>query len=166
MSTSFVVDRPCCAPRAVATTSESIRHRSVESRMRGFTLIEVIIVVAIIGILAAIAVPAYSQYMTDGRRTDAIAFLSEAAGEQVRYFSSNNQYADSMDELGYGNAATFVTPEGHYTVSIVNPGSRAKFTLTATPIAGGRQAGDTECLAFTITDTGVKRNTGTNTDCW
>lgn len=134
--------------------------------MQGFTLIEVLIVIAIIGILAAIAVPNYSQYMTDSRRTDAITFLSEVAGEQVRYFSSNNQYADTMQELGYGTAATFATPEGHYTVSVANPGGRGKFVLTAVPVTGGKQADDTECAAFTISDTGVKKNTGTNTDCW
>lgn len=135
-------------------------------KSQGFTLIEVLIVVAIIGILAAIAVPSYTQYITDGRRTDAIAFLSEAAGEQIRYFSANNQYAGSMGELGYGTGATFVTPEGHYSVSVDNPGSQARFILTATPVAGGKQAGDVECASFTISDTGVKRNTGTNTDCW
>jgi len=166
MSTFFIFNHLCCATRAMAAPGASEAHRSVGLRTRGFTLIEVMIVVAMIGILAAIAVPGYSQYMTDGRRTDAISFLSEVAGEQVRYFSSNNRYADSMDELGYGDAATFVTPEGHYTVSVTNPGSRARFMLTATPVADGRQAGDTECLAFTITDTGVKKNTGTNTDCW
>ncbi len=135
-------------------------------RLQGFTMIEVMIVVAIIGILAAIAVPSYSQYMVDSRRTDAITFLSEAAGEQVRYFSSNNQYADSMDELGYGTTATVLTPEGHYSVGVANPGGRGKFVLTATPVVGGKQAGDTECASFTISDTGVKKNTGTNTDCW
>lgn len=133
----------------------------------GFTLIEILIVVAIIGIVAAIAVPNYSQFMTDGRRTDAITFLSEAAGEQMRYFSDNNQYADDMQALGYGAAATFDTPEGHYRVSVTNPGGLASFVLTATPVAGGAQAGDAECEAFTINDKGVRKNVGgTDTDCW
>ena len=135
-------------------------------RQVGFTLIEILIAVAIIGIIAAIAVPSYSQYLRDARRTDAITFLSEVAGEQVRYFSDNNQYATDMQELGYGSAATFVTPEGHYQVSVSNPGGTGRFLLTATPVATGRQASDTECKAFTISDTGVRQNTGYNTDCW
>ncbi len=148
-----------------AVVRRNVRN-NCQVKAQGFTLIEVIIVVAIIGILAAIAVPSYTQYLTDGRRTDAITFLSEAAGEQIRYFSANNQYAGSMGELGYGTGATFVTPEGHYSVSVDNPGSQGRFVLTATPVADGPQAGDVECAAFTISDTGVKRNTGTNADCW
>ena len=136
------------------------------SSNNGFTLIEMMIVVAVIGIIAAIAVPSYSQYMFDARRTDAIAFLSEVAGEQQRYFTENNQYATSMSEMGYGDAATFDTPEGHYVVSVTNPDSTGRFLLTATPVTGGKQAGDDECLAFTISDTGVKGNTGSHTDCW
>lgn len=135
-------------------------------RQAGFTLIEILIAVAIIGIIAAIAVPSYIQYLTDARRTDATTFLSEVAGEQVRFFSDNNQYASDMQELGYGSAATFDTPEGHYQVSVSNPGGLGSFLLTATPVATGKQASDTECEAFTINDTGVRRNTGVNSDCW
>lgn len=132
----------------------------------GFTLIEVLIAVAIISIIAAIAVPSYTGFMIDTRRTDAIGFLSEVAGEQQRYFTENNQYAATMKELGYGDAATFNTPEGHYVVSVSNPGSTARFVLTATPVTGGKQAGDAECLAFTISDTGARQSTGSDTDCW
>ena len=131
----------------------------------GFTLIEVLIVVAIIGVVAGIAVPSYSKYMTDARRTDAISFLSEVAGEQVRYFSDNNQYATTMQELGYGATATFTTPEGYYVVSVDNS-TALKFLLTATPVAGGKQVGDAECASFTISNTGQKKSTGTQTDCW
>jgi len=131
----------------------------------GFTLIEVIIVVAIIAIVAVIAVPSYSNYMTDARRTDAISFLSEVAGEQARYFSNNNRYATSMQELGYGGADTYPTPEGHYVVSVSNA-TAIKFLLTATPAAGGKQAGDQECANLTLSNTGQKKSTGTNADCW
>lgn len=132
----------------------------------GFTLIEVIVVVAIIGIIAAIAVPSYARYMIDARRTDAMVILSELAGEQQRYFTENNEYADDMQTLGYGSAATLISPEGHYLVSVSNPGGMGRFVLTATPVAGGKQADDSECLAFTISDTGAKQNTGSDTDCW
>jgi len=132
----------------------------------GFTLIEVMIALAIIGIIAAIAVPSYSSYMIDARRTDAMAFLSEVAGEQQRYFTENNQYAADMQELGYGSAATFASPEGHYVVSISNPGGNGSYLLTAAPASGGKQASDSECLAFTISHTGARQSTGSDTDCW
>lgn len=139
---------------------------SVGAQARGFTMIEILIAIAIIAILSAVAIPQYSKFMTDTRRSDAISFLSEVAGEQVRYFSSNNEYAASMSELGYGSAATFESPEGFYTISVSNPGGSGRFLLTATPITGRQQANDAECLAFTISDTGVKRSTGTDTNCW
>lgn len=147
-------------------SSSSFQH-AAEQRAgeSGFTLIEVMIVVAIIAIIAGIAVPSYSKYMIDARRTDAISFLSEVAGEQTRYFSNNNQYATSMSELGYGTADTAVSPEGHYVVSVSNS-TALKFLLTATPVAGGKQASDVECASLTISHTGQKKSTGTDKACW
>lgn len=143
-------------------------HSNRPARNDGFTLIEVLITVAIIGILAAIAVPSYSIYITKANRTDAMTFLSEVAGEQQRYFSENNQYAEKMSELGYGTANSAASPEAHYSVSISNPNGAGKgYLLTATPVNGGRQQGDDECKSFTISSTGVKGNTGgSHSDCW
>ena len=83
-----------------------------------------------------------------------------------RYFTENNQFAATMKELGYGDEASFVTPEGHYVVSISNPGGTGRYLLAATPVTDGKQAGDDECLAFTLSDTGVRKNTGSNEKCW
>ena len=130
----------------------------------GFTLIEVVVTVAIVGILAAIAVPAYSRYVTSARRTDATVFLMEAAGEQARYRSERNEYADDLAELGY-EQATMITPEGHYRVS-VDAASTNAFELVATPVAGGPQAGDAECGSFRITSTGRRYTSTGSDDCW
>ena len=146
-------------------------NRRYKGRLQsGFTLIEILITVAIIGIVAAIAVPGYTQYITKANRTDAMNFLSEVAGEQQRYFSQNNVYASDMSDLGYGGDETYGSPEGHYVISITVPASPApatSYTLSATPATDGRQADDAECEVFTLSSNGLKANTGgTNSNCW
>ncbi len=132
----------------------------------GFTLIELMITVAIIGILVAIAVPSYSAYLKDSRRTDAIVMLLEVAGEQERFYSENNEYAETMADLGYGTGTqnSFASPDGHYNVT-VSARTERTYTLTAAPVAGGAQAGD-ECGNFLVTSTGGKSVTGSGTNCW
>ncbi len=133
----------------------------------GFSMIELIIVIAIIGILSAIAIPSYTAYMQKTRRIDATTFLQETAGEQYRFFTENNRYATEMQELGYGAAATFPSKEGLYTVSIANP-TPTSYVLTAAPVTGGAQAGDAECGSITLSSTGLKGATGTGgmLSCW
>lgn len=128
---------------------------------------ELLIIVAILGILVAIAIPGYNAYMEKTRRIDAISFLQEVAGEQVRFFSDNNEYAKSMDELGYGTGATVVSPEGHYTVSVANA-VPTSFTLTAAPVDTSPQADDKLCASFTLDSTGLKGISGTSDvdACW
>lgn len=67
----------------------------------GFTLIELMIVVAIVGILAAIAYPSYQEYVLRGNRSEAQALLNDAAARQERYYTQNNTYADTTAKLGY-----------------------------------------------------------------
>lgn len=131
---------------------------------QGFSLMELMVAVAIVGIIAAIAIPSYNGYVLQSRRTDAVAFLLEAAGEQVRFFSENNAYATTMTMLGYGNNAE-PSENGHYTISVTSTASNV-FTLTATP--AGDQARDLECANFTIDSIGTKNVSGTATraDCW
>lgn len=120
----------------------------------GFSLIEVMIVVAILGIILGIGVPSYSSYMEKTRRADAIALLSEVAGEQERFFTENNRYATTMTEMGY-TAATELSENGFYGVSVTASGGTT-FTLTAAPIAGEPQENDTKCGSFTINSAGSK----------
>ncbi len=133
----------------------------------GFSLIEVLIVVAIIGILAAVAVPSYAKYMEKTRRADAVTFLSDAAAEQYRFFSENNRYATKMSELGMSNGDTAQSDEGHYVITVVSPNDTS-YTLTATPVAGSPQAKDTECGAFSVTSSNQKSVSGSSSaaNCW
>ena len=135
----------------------------------GFTLIELMIVVAIIAILAAIGYPAYQDQVQKTRRSDGIAALSQAAQLQERWFSQNGTYSLTINDIGGSGS-----PEGFYTISVANPGTAGCssngniycFALTATPT--GAQTNDTRCANLTLSNTGVKGNSGTlpSTDCW
>jgi type IV pilus assembly protein PilE len=127
---------------------------------RGFNLIELMIVVTIVGILAAIAYPAYQDQMIASRRSDGQAALLNMSGLMEHYFTENNTYVGANPTaLGITN----LSQQGYYTVS-VSASTASSYTLTATPVVGGPQASDTTCGPLTITNTNVKGpNPGT---CW
>jgi len=126
----------------------------------GFSLIEVMVVVAIIGILTAIAVPSYSIYITTSNRTEAQRSLVDLVNRQEQFYMDYRQYAADTDELGVG--ATYTTESGYYSIVTKSIAPGADFTLTATAI--GRQASDSHCATFTLDNTGAKG--ATSADCW
>lgn len=131
----------------------------------GFTLIEVMIVVVIVGILFAVGVPSYRAFVVKSKRSEAVAALTSIAGEQLQFFSENNRYAADLTQLGYPDA-TLSSESGVYTISTLSA-TVSDFTLTAT--ANADQAGsDSECGNFTLNHMGVKGVTGSGTanDCW
>ncbi|MEW6993173.1 type IV pilin protein [Colwelliaceae bacterium MEBiC 14330] len=121
--------------------------------IKGFTLVEVMIVVAIIGILAAVVYPSYSAFVISSNRAEASQELVRLANLQEQLFVDSRAYTDDISELGLGAGATFTTESGNYVIASVVVGST--FTLTAT--AQGAQAkGDVACNEITLTDTGAK----------
>ncbi len=132
-------------------------NRSV---MRGFTLIELMIVIVVIAILAAIAIPNYQDYLVRSRRTAAEAAMQDVAGLQERYRLDNRAYASTLAQLGY-----VVPPEvdDHYDLAIVvvAPG----YSIRATP-TGGQLSSDTQCGTLTLTSTGGKSASGGGVACW
>lgn len=130
-------------------------------RQNGFTLIEMMITVMIIGILAVIAYPSYQEFVKRGHRTEGQAFLNEAAARQERYFAQNNEYTDDVDKLNLKNGNTSET--GKYTLSIGTNDGDGGYTLTAE-----QQFNDDDCGDLSLTATGVKDVTGSKgaADCW
>ncbi len=135
------------------------------SHQQGFTLIELMIVVAIIGIIAAIAYPAYVDNVRDTRRTTAQAELMELAQWMERQYAADYDYRDAG-----GNAPALPFTESprsggaaFYDLSFSGAVTQNGFTLQAVPKAGSDQANDS-CGTLTLTEAGARGATGA--DCW
>ena len=150
-------------------------HPASSGRFAGFTLIELMIVVAIATILMSIAIPLYLHQIRESRRTDARSALVELASREERYFDTNSGYTSTASNLGYsGFGSTDPVGSGAYyyinspTVTTTNPPT---FSLTAQPIPGKGQDLDTDCASFTVTSAGQQsslNSAGTDSTaiCW
>jgi type IV pilus assembly protein PilE len=123
---------------------------------RGFTLVELMVVVAIVGIMAAVAYPSYQDSVRKSRRADGKTALLQAVQVAERWFTQNNTY-----DMTGGTPPNGPSDEGHYTLAYV--GGATTFLITATP--GGAQASD-PCGALTINQANVKDSAGGMADCW
>ena len=133
---------------------------------RGFTLIELMIVVAIIAIISAIAVPMYGNYVQKSRRTDAKAKLMEVAQSLERCFTQFSKYNDSSCNVVTSGAVSLNSDEGFYTITTTNLTSTT-FTLEANPPDTSPQDNDADCETLTLTHLGERGATGADSDnCW
>ncbi len=127
----------------------------------GFTIIEMLIVVAILSILAAIAIPTYTKYKIQARRADGQVALVEAAQKMERYFTRNNTFDDASIGDSDGDLINSTSEKGYYALSFEGDGPDARsFTIKAE--AQNEQAHDAECPVLRIDHLGRKEPEG----CW
>lgn len=140
---------------------------------RGFTLIELMVTVAIIAILAAIAYPSYRQYVLKSRRSDAKVALLQAAALEEKYFTQCNTYTaafnGAINVCGAGGglgmttaAAGYITQDGYYSLAITQLNGQplaTSYLIIATPTTTGGQNADV-CNNFTLDSTGLKGASG------
>lgn len=130
---------------------------------KGFTLLELMIVVAIIGVIAAVAYPSYQEYVRDARRAEAQAVVMEMAQWMERQYTVNGRYTNASGaspSLPLTKAPKDGT-DAFYGLAV--SASRSAYTITAT--VSNAQVGD-RCGNLTLTQAGVKGSTGTGGDCW
>lgn len=135
------------------------------NRVRGFTLIELMIVAVVIAVLAAIALPSYNRYVLKSHRSAAITGVLDLASRQMRYYTTNNTYTTSLTTLGYASDPMPLADSNnrYYDLSVTAADANG-FTVRAAPV--GNQANDT-CGSFSYTDLGVKSvSAGTLGECW
>lgn len=156
-----------------------------KNKIKGFTLIEMMIVVAILGIVSAIAIPSYNEYVRKAKRTDGKEFLIRVAQLQESYYVQNLSYAKdfSTNPGGLGLGAIVESEQGEYSITMdttdsgggactgLSADSCTTYTLNAAPQGG--QIND-KCKELTLTNTGVKGLAGLSSeataqqikDCW
>lgn len=142
-------------------------------RAAGVTLVEIMVVVGIVALLAAVAVPSYRQYTIRAHRTEAKTALLRLAANQERFYLQNNEYSLDPEALGFADGLSEL---GVYTLEIgTNTGVTLDWFAAARPTPGGGRNGidqttDTDCIAFTLTSAGVRTAiplpNGANHRCW
>lgn len=134
---------------------------------KGFTLVELMIAVVIVGILASVAIPAYTQYTVRAKRAAAESFIMSVANKQEQYILDARQYTDTLGTGGLGLTAP-ADVSAHYNITITNVGATPPtYTINAVP-TGSQATNDTKCGTVSINQAGTKGKTGTGTlgDCW
>ena len=150
------------------STRTTRRQRSAARYHTGFTLIELMIVVAITGILASVAFPAYKAYVDRAKRSEGKAFLMELAARQERYYFDNNSYADHAQNLGYSSNTPKSDEKNYVLNDAIAAGSTGSITtsylLQINTVSPWK---DDTCGGFLSLDSASAQDSEThNVICW
>jgi type IV pilus assembly protein PilE len=141
------------------------KHGNIK-KTAGFSLLELLIVVAVFSIIMSMGVGGYRQYITRANRVDATALLLRVAAAQERYYLEQNTYTDDMAALGFPDARS---RRGYYAL-LVEPalgGLVVGYTATATVMDGERQSDDTKCQELSINESGLRSSAPEQPEvCW
>lgn len=137
------------------------------TKPRGFTLIEILIVVAIMGLLVAIALPAYQNSVLRAGRSEARSVILQVASDQERFFNNNNSYSTNAQPLANPVVATRASENDLWLVTVAACGAGTIANcFVATATAQGAQVDDS-CDTITMSNTGLRGASGDTTDeCW
>ena len=139
----------------------------VQNKQKGFTLIELMIVVAIIGIISAIAYPSYLESVRKSNRADGKAALNDVAQRLQRCFTAYSSYDHASCAIGQTLSGGGSVNSGERMYTVTGNITATTFALTAAPVAGTSQAGDSKCYNLTLNQAGLEGASGTlGADCW
>ncbi len=145
-----------------------------QTKQRGFTLLELMIVVVIVGVISAVAYPSYMRYVVNTKRTAATSILLQVADRQQQFFMDNKTYTADLTNLGFPASPLVVGDDGRslasgdamsvYTIAMSNV-AVTTYTITATPL-NAQLTRDTKCGALTLDQSLAKGAGGAVADYW
>lgn len=155
-------------------TSMCIGDSGMSKNQRGVSLLELMIVVAIVAIISAFAFPSYMQYVVNTKRAVATSALLQIADRQQQFFMDNKRFAADLTDLGFAADPLVLADSGRnvaagdsdaaYSISIGNVAATT-YTITAAPLHG-QATRDTDCASLTLNQSGARGNSGGGDKCW
>ena len=146
----------------------------MNNKQQGVTLLELMIVVAIVAMISAFAYPSYMQYVVSTKRTVATSALLQIADRQQQFFMDNKSFSNDLTALGFaanplvladdGNSTVVGDADAVYSVSLSNV-AVTTYTITAAPLHGQGDR-DTDCASLTLNQAGARGNSAGGDDCW
>ena len=118
--------------------------------LRGFTIIELMLVIVVLGVLALVALPSFMEQIRKGRRSEAVAALAQVQQSQERWRANRASYTSNLSDLSVGLSSGNQTASGYYVISIEDGANGNSYTATATAVSGTSQSQDTPCTVMRV----------------